>query len=257
MRILVSNDDGYQSRGIQILAEALSELADVIVVAPDQDRSAASHSLTLTRPLWVNKISENIYSIDGTPTDCVHLAITGILKDCQPDMVISGINHGENLGDDVLYSGTVAAAIEGRFLGFPALAVSALTSSPKCLETAAIVTQKIVKSLVAGPLSQVLSPDVVLNMNVPDCSGQDLRGIQSTRLGNRHLSEPAIVAKDPRDRTIYWVGSQGQEQDAGEGTDFFAVANNFVSMTPLHVDMTRHQDVGNLGKWLADFHLQE
>ena len=257
MHILISNDDGYQSRGLQILVKHLSKLAKITVVAPNQNRSAASHSLTIERPLRIREVGENIYAVDGTPTDCVHLALTGLLEQSLPDMVISGVNHGENLGDDVLYSGTVAAAIEGRFLGLPALAVSALTSTPQCLETSAIVTQKLVYELAHGSSRDSLSKDIVLNINVPDCSVAKLRGIQSTRLGNRHLSEPAIKSEDPRGNTIYWVGSQGKEQDAGEGTDFFAVANRYVSITPLHIDLTKHQDIDGLKEKVANICLME
>ncbi len=258
MHILVSNDDGYQSDGLQILVEHLSLLADITVVAPNQNHSAASHSLTLRRPLHIEQINERTFAVDGTPTDCIHLAITGLFSDRPPpDMVVSGINHGENLGDDVLYSGTVAAAMEGRFLGLPALAISAVSSKKECLETAALVAQKVVKNLMQGCLRQALSKDVVLNINVPDCPLRALKGIQSTRLGNRHPSEPAIKEKDPHGNTIYWVGLQGKEQDAGRGTDFFAIANNHVSVTPLHIDLTKYKDIENLSACLDKFHLHD
>ncbi len=249
MHILVSNDDGYQSLGLKILIESLYQIADVTAVVPDQDRSAASNSLTLTRPLRAIELQENFYTVDGTPTDCVHLAITGLFRDKLPDMVISGINHGENLGDDVIYSGTVAAAMEGRFLGLPALAVSAVEGTPQCLHLSAEITSRIVKQLRHASLPG----DIILNINVPDCSLKELKGIQSTRLGNRHVSEPVIRSTDPRGNTIYWVGAQGGKQDAGEGTDFYAVANRIVSVTPLHPDLTRHHSIADVEQWLNGF----
>ncbi len=245
MRILVSNDDGYQAPGLLSLAAALREVAEVIVVAPDRDRSGASNSLSLKNPLYVTEQQPGFYSVEGTPTDCVHLAITGLL-DPEPDMVISGINHGPNLGDDVIYSGTVAAAMEGRFLGLPAIALSQASFQPQHLATAARIAVWLVRLLRERPLP----PDTLLNVNVPDCPWEQIAGIQATRLGQRHKSEPVIKSTDPRGRPIYWVGPAGPEQEAGPGTDFHAVRNGYVSITPLHVDLTRHNAIEGLNQWL-------
>ena len=253
MHILISNDDGCQSPGLKVLADYLGRIADVTVVAPLQDHSAASNSLTLERPLRVVQLEKNLYSINGTPTDCVHLAITGLFHEKPPDIVVSGINLGENLGDDVIYSGTVAAALEGRFLGLPAMAVSITSGRPRHLETAAEVAQCLV-----GHVEQaVLGREVVLNVNVPDLPSGQIKGIKSTRLGNRHLAEPVVKAKDPKGQDIYWVGAAGSEQDAGEGTDFHAVADGCVSITPLHTDLTRYQSLDNLRTWLTRIRLSD
>jgi 5'-nucleotidase len=214
-------------------------------VAPNRNRSGASNSLTLDNPIRVREEDEQGYSIDGTPTDCVHLALTGLL-DFEPDMVVSGINAGPNLGDDVLYSGTVAAATEGRFLGYPAIAVSSGSFTPQYYETAARVTRIIVDSIVEHPLPA----EIILNINVPDVPFEALRGMQATRLGNRHKAEPVIKQKDPRGQPIYWIGEAGQEQDAGEGTDFYALKNGYVSVTPIQVDLTRHEAREGLAEWL-------
>lgn len=245
MRILVSNDDGYQAKGIIQLATALREIAEVIVVAPDRDRSGASNSLTLKNPLYINPHDEGAYSVEGTPTDCVHLAITGLLEQ-EPDMVVSGINAGSNMGDDVLYSGTVAAAIEGRFLGLPALAISLASAQSEHFATAARVAKELVLKLLSAPLPA----DTILNVNVPDLPWEELAGYQATRLGQRHKSEPVLKTTDPRGNTIYWVGPAGSEQDAGPGTDFFAVRNGYVSITPLQVDLTRYGVLELLAHWL-------
>jgi 5'-nucleotidase len=245
MRILISNDDGYQSPGLRMLAEALGGLGDVTVVAPDRDRSGASNSLTLTVPIRADRAENGYLRVEGTPTDCVHLAITGLLED-EPDIVVAGINHGPNLGDDVIYSGTVAAATEGRFLGLPAMAVSVDTHVPKHLETAGRVAALLVRNLTR----ETLEPNIILNVNVPDLPYEELRGFAATRLGHRHKAEPVTPAKDPRGRTVYWVGPAGPEQDAGPGTDFHAVRNGFVSVTPLQVDLTRHSAVQPLARWL-------
>lgn len=246
MIILVSNDDGYQASGIRHLAVALGTVARVVVVAPDRDRSGASNSLNLRRPLYVTRHENGFYSIEaGTPTDCVHLAITGLLED-EPDMVVSGINAGANMGDDVIYSGTVAAAMEGRFLGLPAIAVSMVGANPHNYSTAAQVARHLVTYLGEKPLP----PDTILNVNVPDLPWDELAGFQATRLGNRHRSEPSIRAADPRNRPIYWIGPAGPEQDAGPGTDFHAVRTNYVSVTPLTVDLTRHSALEPLSGWL-------
>ena len=247
MRILVSNDDGYQAPGLLRLVGALSELAEITVVAPDRDRSGASNSLSLKNPLYVTRHDNGFYSVEGTPTDCVHLAITGLL-DQEPDMVISGINNGPNMGDDVIYSGTVAAAMEGRFLGLPSVAISQASFHPQHFDTAARVAVWLVRRLRERPLP----PNTILNLNVPDLPWDQLAGFQVTRLGHRHKSESVVKITDPRGRPIYWIGPAGPEQDAGPGTDFHAVRANFVSMTPLQVDLTRHGALDSLTEWLDD-----
>lgn len=246
MRILVSNDDGYQARGLRVLAARLREFAEVTIVAPDRNRSGASNSLTLDSPLRVDRIDEDVYSVNGTPTDCVHVAITGLLER-EPDMVVSGINHGANLGDDVHYSGTVAAAMEGRFLGLPAIAVSLVSLEHGHFETAADV----VAGLVRGMLDEPLPVDTILNVNVPDLPAAELRGVTATRLGFRHKSEPVIRSTDPKGQTIYWVGPAGGTQDAGPGTDFEAVARGAVSVTPIKVDLTDHARIQPLADWFG------
>jgi len=215
------------------------------VVAPDKNRSAASNSLTLEMPLRAHAADNGFIKVDGTPTDCVHLAITGLL-DQEPDMVFAGINHGSNLGDDVLYSGTVAAATEGRFLGLPAVAISLAASNPKHFATAAHVAVILLQQLVKNPLPQ----DTLLNVNVPDVAITDLKGYQATRLGQRHKAEPVIKSRDPRGHPIYWVGPPGAEQDAGPGTDFYAVNAGFVSVTPLQLDLTWYERINVLKAWL-------
>lgn len=245
MRILVSNDDGYQAPGIRCLAEHLDPLGRVTVVAPERDRSGASNSLTLDMPIRAVAVSETLIRVDGTPTDCVHLAITGLLEE-EPDMVVSGINAGANMGDDVLYSGTVAAAMEGRFLGYPAMAVSLVGHGAVNYDTAA----RVVLSLIERMRGEPLPPDTILNVNVPDLPWERLQGFEATRLGHRHKSEPVIATTDPRGRPIYWIGPAGAEQDAGPGTDFHAVNNGRVSVTPIHVDLTRHNAIAGVADWL-------
>ena len=245
MKILVSNDDGYQSPGLLALAAGLGRLGEVTVVAPDRDRSGASNSLTLDVPLHAMRMSNGFIRVDGTPTDCVHLALTGLLE-AEPDIVVAGVNHGVNLGDDCLYSGTVAAATEGRFLGLPAIAVSIDAREPRHLETAVRVACLLVERLRLAPLDA----DLILNVNVPDLPYAQLQGLAATRLGHRHKAESVVAAKDPRGRTIYWVGPAGSEQDAGPGTDFHAVRAGFVSISPLQVDLTRHGALDALGSWL-------
>ncbi|NOT12317.1 MAG: 5'/3'-nucleotidase SurE [Methylococcaceae bacterium] len=245
MHILLSNDDGYLAKGLITLALALREYAEISVVAPDKNRSAASNSLTLEMPLRAAKEDNGFIKVDGTPTDCVHLAITGLLTH-EPDMVFAGINHGANLGDDVLYSGTVAAATEGRFLGLPAIAISLASSDPVHFDTAAHVAVVLLKNLMASPLPR----DTILNVNVPDISLNELKGFQATRLGQRHKSEPVIKSLDPRGRNIYWVGPPGAEQDAGPGTDFYAINSGYVSVTPLQVDLTWYDRINTLKTWL-------
>ncbi|MDX1517947.1 MAG: 5'/3'-nucleotidase SurE [Woeseiaceae bacterium] len=246
MKILVSNDDGYLATGINVLATALEKVADVVVFAPDRNRSAASNSLTLSTPLRVKQVGDNRYSVNGTPSDCVHLALTGYL-DYEPDLVVSGINHGANLGDDVIYSGTVAAAMEGRFLGLPTIAVSLVGHKLTHFDTAARVVSDMVQKLATSELSA----DVILNVNVPDRPFDELTGITAARLGFRHKSEPVVRSKDPHGRTIFWVGPAGKGQDAGDGTDFHAIENGAVSVTPLKVDLTRHDALPQLKAWLA------
>lgn len=245
MRILLSNDDGYQAPGLRALYEAIASVADTVVVAPDRDRSGASNSLTLEQPIRASESENGFIRVEGTPTDCVHLAITGLLHD-EPDMVVSGINAGANMGDDVIYSGTVAAATEGRFLGYPAIAVSIASHTPRHFETAARVALQLVKDLCERPLAA----DAILNVNVPDLPYDALQGVVATRLGHRHKAEPVVKAEDPRGRPIYWVGPAGAEQDAGPGTDFHAVRNGYVSVTPIQVDLTRHQAIPALAAWL-------
>lgn len=245
MKILVSNDDGYQAKGINALTEALETVADVVVVAPDRNRSAASNSLTLDSPLRVKKVGKNRFAVNGTPSDCVHLALTGLLDD-EPDLVVSGINHGANLGDDVIYSGTVAAAVEGRFLGLPTIAVSLVGHHLTHFDSAAQVVVDMVRKLdKAG-----LSPDIVLNVNVPDIPLSQLKGVRATRLGFRHKSEPVVKSTDPHGRTIFWVGPAGGGHDAGDGTDFHAVEAGYAAVTPLKVDLTRHDSLPQLAEWL-------
>lgn len=245
MRILVSNDDGYRAPGLAALARAMTHLGEVTVVAPERNRSGASNSLTLDYPLRV-QVGDNGYCyVDGTPTDCVHLAVTGLLTQ-EPDLVVSGINAGANLGDDVLYSGTVAAAMEGRFLGLPAIAVSLVGQEPRHYTTAAEVAKRLVIRL----LSQPLPADTILSVNVPDVPWAELAGFEATRLGHRHKAEPVIKSQDPRGRAIYWVGAAGPEEDAGPGTDFFAVRHGRVSITPLQVDLTRYAALDDVAGWI-------
>lgn len=246
MHILVSNDDGYRASGIAALAEALSLEYRVSVVAPERNCSGASNSLTLERGLRACQLDESTYYIDGTPTDTVHLALTGLLED-EPDMVVSGINAGANMGDDVLYSGTVAAAMEGRHLGLPSIAVSLDSYMPKHFDAAAKAVVVLLKDLTKTSFAA----NTILNINVPDVPWSEIKGFKATRLGNRHQSEGVIIQDDPRGDPMYWVGPPGAAQDAGEGTDFFAVANNYVSITPLQIDLTRYDSLAELEGWLT------
>ena len=247
MHLLLSNDDGFQAEGLRILARVLSDLASITIVAPNRNRSAASNSLTLERPLRAVEFQPGWYTVDGTPTDCVHLGITGLLER-EPNMVVSGINAGANMGDDVIYSGTVAAAMEGRFLGLPAVAVSITSFQPDYIEDAAAVTRALVKQIIDKPFPE----DVILNVNIPNVPREEMQGFATTRLGNRHKAEPAIMMHDPRGKPIFWVGAAGPEQDAGPGTDFHAINNNFISVTPLHVDLTRYNAMDAVKGWLDD-----
>lgn len=247
MRILLSNDDGYFAPGLAALADALALLAEVTVVAPERDRSGASNSLTLDRPLMLRQAPSGYYFVNGTPTDCVHLAVTGML-DQLPDMVISGINHGANMGDDTIYSGTVAAATEGFLLGIPSMAVSLVGHQGNRFETAASVVADIVRRYQKNPWREA----ALLNINVPDLPQDALQGLEVTRLGKRHKAEPVLKSVNPRGQTVYWVGAAGTAQDAGEGTDFFAVANGRVSITPLQIDLTRYSQMDNVRGWLNE-----
>lgn len=251
MHFLISNDDGITAQGIQVLAEWVRRMGNVTIVAPDQDRSGASNSLTLNAPVRIREISDQTFRVTGTPTDCVHIALTGLL-DQDPDMVVSGINSGANLGDDVIYSGTVAAAMEGRFLGLPAIAVSlVIDEKPLHYETAAQAVTLVIQRLLLDPLPA----DTILNINVPDLPWNEVRGFEVTRLGHRHRAEPTIRMVDPRGNPMYWIGPAGAEQDAGPGTDFNAVRRGFVSITPIHVDLTRYQALEQVAGWVADIAL--
>lgn len=245
MKILVSNDDGVNAPGIHALATELSHHAKVVVMAPDRNRSGASSSLTLHQPIRARQLENGYYSIEGTPTDCVHLGLTGFITP-NADMVVSGINEGANLGDDTLYSGTVAAAMEGRYLGLPAIAVSLVGREVKHYDTAAKITAGMVLRLQRHRLPS----QTILNINVPDIPIEEIKGIQVTRLGTRHNAEPVVEETDPRGRPIYWIGPPGGEADAGPGTDFYAINQGYVSVTPLHLDMTNYSLFDQLSSWL-------
>ena len=246
MHILVSNDDGYRAPGLSAMVEAVSDFGKVTVIAPNQDRSGASNSLTLTVPIRVEQIENGYFVCSGTPTDCVHLGITGLMPQ-EPDMIISGINNARNLGDDVLYSGTVGAAMEGRFLGLPAIAVSLAGDDPIHFDTAGNVVRQLLEKMLQTPLS----PSTILNINVPDLPRDQINGWQATRLGGRDRACPAVRARDPVGKDIYWIGAAGVEQDAGPGTDFFAIAQGYVSITPLTADMTDRTRLVELDEWLG------
>ena len=246
MRILLSNDDGYFSPGLAALAGVLSSIAEITVVAPERDRSGASNSLTLDRPLSVRTAANGFMYVNGTPTDCVHLAVTGLL-DTLPDMVISGINLGANMGDDTIYSGTVAAATEGHLLGIPSMAISLASRTASQFETAAKVALDLARRLARKGFPQ----PVLLNVNVPDVAWADLAGTEVTRLGKRHKAEPVVRATSPRGEAIYWIGAAGAAQDAGPGTDFFAVSSKRVSVTPLRIDLTDTPQIVLVRDWLA------
>ncbi len=253
MHLLVSNDDGITARGIQVLSEKMRELGLVTIVAPDKNRSGASNSLTLDAPIRIREIEPRVFRVTGTPSDCVHIALTGLLKK-DPDMVVSGINAGANLGDDVIYSGTVAAAMEGRFLGLPAIAVSLVfDEKPVHYATAAQAVALLVERLRRDPLPA----DTILNINVPDIPWAEIRGFEVTRLGHRHRAEPTVRMIDPRGFPMYWIGPAGAEQDAGPGTDFDAVRRGYVSITPIHVDLTRYQALEQVAGWVADIQLAD
>ncbi len=244
MEILLSNDDGVYAQGLAVLANALQSLGKVIIIAPDRNRSGASNSLSLDRPLRIKHLPNGAISVEGTPTDCVHLGITGLLEKL-PTMVVSGINEGSNLGDDTLYSGTVAAATEGRYLGLPAMAIS-LAGECKHYHTAGEVAKQVILRFMQNPLPK----HTILNVNVPDVPYNELKGFEVTRLGKRHIAEKVIKAKDPRGKDIFWIGAAGPEEDAGEGTDFYAITQNKVSITPMKIDWTHHEAIKDLRTWV-------
>tara|TARA_B110000008_G_scaffold165115_1_gene165382 strand:- start:15623 stop:16363 length:741 start_codon:yes stop_codon:yes gene_type:complete len=246
MKILVSNDDGYEAAGIIQLAKSLTDIAEVIVVAPIENKSAASSSLTIGKPLKPIQIDTNIYAIDATPSDCVHLALCGFIKE-SIDLVVTGINSGANLGDDVIYSGTVAGAIEGRFLGLPSIAISLASWECNYFETAGNIAKMLVKQIDKA----LLLKNTIINVNVPDIPMNEILGIKSTRLGSRHKSAPSI--QDLKDPSLYWIGENGQEDNNGEGTDFHAVSNNYVSVTPLQIDQTKHNEIPAVLEWIRKF----
>ena len=246
MKILVSNDDGYFAPGITLLAEALRQLGEVTVVAPERDRSGASNSLTLDRPLTVRRAPNGYFSVNGTPTDCVHIAVTGLL-DFTPDVVVSGVNLGANMGDDTIYSGTVAAAVEGYLLGIPSLAVSLASKAGEHFDSAIGVALQMVERLRRQPFGE----PVLLNVNVPDVAPPRLAGMEVTRLGKRHKAEPVVRLQTPRGETAYWIGPAGAAADAGPGTDFHAVESSRVSVTPLRMDLTHGSQLARAKEWLA------
>ena len=249
MELLISNDDGIEAIGIRVLADSMRRLGNVTIVAPDKNCSGASNSLTLDAPIRITELEPGVHRVSGTPTDCVHVALTGLLAE-DPDIVVSGINAGANLGDDVIYSGTVAAAMEGRFLGYPAVALSLVfgeDSGHHHYETAGEAAYRLVKQLKRDPLPA----DTILNDNVPNCPWSDIRGFEVTRLGYRHRAEPVVKTMDPRGREMYWIGPAGAEQDAGPGTDFDAIRRRFISVTPIHVDLTRYQALDQVAGWVT------
>ncbi len=245
MKILISNDDGVLATGISVLVKTLATIANIEVMAPDRNRSGASNSLTLSRPLRAQQLDNGFYSVEGTPTDCVHLALTGFLESGF-DMVVSGINQGANLGDDILYSGTVAAAMEGRSLGLPAIAVSMVGENIHHYETGALIAKHLTMKL----RTHSLPSQTILNVNVPDVPMDAIKGIQVTRLGTRHTSSPIVKEHDPRGHPMYWIGPPGSEADAGPGTDFYAVNQGYVSLTPLHLDMTNYKLFDTVADWI-------
>jgi len=246
MRILLSNDDGYFAPGLAALAEALATLGEITVVAPERDRSGASNSLTLDRPLQLARAHNGFFYVNGTPTDCVHMAVTGLL-DFEPDFIVSGVNSGSNMGDDTLYSGTVAAATEGYLLGIPSVAVSLVSLEFVHYATAARVARDIVERLARAPFGA----PVLLNVNVPDVPYEKLTGTEVTKLGRRHKAQPVVPGKNPRGETVYWVGAAGAAREAGPGTDFHALEHGAVSVTPLQVDLTHAQQIPLISKWIA------
>jgi 5'-nucleotidase len=246
MRILLANDDGYFAPGLAHLADALADLGEVVVVAPERDRSGASNSLTLDRPLTVRRAPNGFLTVNGTPTDCVHLAVTGVVEQL-PDIILAGINHGANMGDDTIYSGTVAAATEGFLLGIPSIAMSLASKPGRNFATAARIARELVQRFSSQPVPH----PVLLNVNVPDVPWEAIGGIEVTRLGKRHKAEGVVKTQSPRGDTVYWIGAAGAAQDAGPGTDFHAVASNRVSVTPLQMDLTHSHQITLIKDWLA------
>lgn len=251
MRILLSNDDGYLAPGLAQLATSLADLGELSVVAPESNCSGASNSLTLDRPLRLHTAGNGFRYVNGTPSDCVHLAVTGVFAE-QPDMVVSGINFGANMGDDTIYSGTVAAATEGYLLGVPSIAISLASFAGEHFDTAGRVARELVQRFSAQPFSA----PILLNVNVPDVPYEQLRGIQVTRLGRRHKAEPAVKSVSPRGDTLYWIGAAGPAADAGEGTDFYAVQHGWVSVTPLQIDLTHAGQLADVRHWVTPINEQ-
>jgi len=246
MRILLSNDDGYFAPGLTALYEALQGLGEIVVVAPEQNRSGASNSLTLDRPLYLKKAASGFHFVNGTPTDCVHLAVTGMLDEL-PDIIVSGINNGANMGDDTIYSGTVAAATEGYLLGIPSIAISLTSFEGKNFAAAGCVARELVERYIRNPLNE----PVLLNVNVPDLPYAALQGLEVTRLGRRHKAEPVVKTISPRNETLYWIGAAGAAADAGLGTDFNAVERGYVSVTPLQIDLTHVAQLPSIQQWVG------
>jgi 5'-nucleotidase len=247
MKILVSNDDGYSAAGIEALAHALQGMGEITVVAPEVNHSGASNSLTLNRPLTVRQAKNGFYVVNGTPSDCVHVALTGLLA-FKPDLVVSGINNGANMGDDTIYSGTVAAAVEGHLFGIPAIAFSLTQRRWEFLDEAALVAQAVVKRFMNDPLAA----KALLNVNIPGLPAHEHRGPKVTRLGKRHASQPVIATTNPHNETVYWIGAAGDAQDDSPGTDFHAVKHGWTSVTPLRMDLTHEQQIAVVGQWLSD-----
>lgn len=248
MRILISNDDGYLASGIEVLAKAVAPFAsEVLVVAPERDRSGASSSLTLDRPLSVRTALNGFYYVNGTPTDCVHLALTGIFADNPPDLILSGINRGANMGDDTIYSGTVAAAIEGHLFGIPAVAFSLCSPSRKNLTCAGEVATRFIKNI----LENKPTGNYLFNVNIPDCSFDEISEWKITRLGKRHKAKGVVPTKSPNGETLYWIGAAGAACDIGADTDFYAINNNCVAVTPLMVDLTNYDKLSDYNNWLS------
>jgi 5'/3'-nucleotidase len=247
MRILIANDDGYLAPGLAALVKACEGLGELDVVAPEQNASGTSNSLTLNRPLSVYTAANGVRYINGTPSDCVHVALTGLLAQ-RPDLVVSGINQGANMGDDTLYSGTVAAAMEGFLFGIPAIAFSQIEKGWSHLDAAARVARQVIEHVLQGPPAR--SP-YLLNVNIPNRADADRLPRVITRLGRRHASEPVIRQTSPRGETMYWIGAAGDAREAGEGTDFHATSAGKVSITPLQVDLTDHAAVPDWQAWAA------
>ncbi|HEY7535743.1 MAG TPA: 5'/3'-nucleotidase SurE [Thermodesulfobacteriota bacterium] len=242
IRILVSNDDGINSAGLDTLADILKTIGDVFVIAPDREQSAASHALNLHRPLRVETISEKIYSVDGTPTDCVNLAVNGLLKDKKPDLIVSGINKGENVGDDITYSGTVSAAMEGTLLGIPSIAISLAGRNDFHFDTASYYALLIVKYI----LRKGLPEGTLLNVNIPNLPKEKIKGINVTRQGKRVYGEPIVENIDPRGRKYYWIGGNELSFLDIENSDINAVHNGYVSLTPIKLDLTDYNFLDRL-----------